>query len=193
MDSAPEQETIDVSLSPVLADGLTKILEAISTCQTSLTTKIKEVKVDVSLVRQNSQSRRKNCFICRRYNPFPGRLWKVFVYHFRDHCRIQLLLGPNHKFSKIPTVPYRPANRPPSMPNLPISLVQKCKYLDITITSSPSDFITENVVSLFNMTRQICKIWTKLTISIADTVNLIKMILLPKILYVVLFTFLNLY
>lgn len=58
-------------------------------------------------------------------------------------------------------------------------------YLGINMTKEPGQFIAGNVVPLMVKLRQKTKVWSRLTLSVAGRINLIKMVWMPQILYII--------
>lgn len=56
-------------------------------------------------------------------------------------------------------------------------------YLGIVITRSPEDYVHLNIEPLITLTSK-TQTWAKLPLGVMGRVNLIKMVLLPKFLYV---------
>lgn len=65
----------------------------------------------------------------------------------------------------------------------PIPIATSFKYLGIQITAKPREFIPFNISPLLLRFRGKVKTWKSLSISVAGRVNLIKMILMPQLLY----------
>uniref|UniRef100_A0A803J788 Reverse transcriptase domain-containing protein n=1 Tax=Xenopus tropicalis TaxID=8364 RepID=A0A803J788_XENTR len=74
-------------------------------------------------------------------------------------------------------------HRPPL--DHPLKIVNTFKYLGINITRDPGDYIQENMHPLIKYVRDKTKTWGNLPLTIAGRVNLVKMSLLPKILYII--------
>lgn len=58
------------------------------------------------------------------------------------------------------------------------------KYLGIHIARSPADYISLNIEPLLSLVKTKVRIWSRLPLEFWGRINLIKMVLLPKILYV---------
>lgn len=67
---------------------------------------------------------------------------------------------------------------------LPLQWCSSIKYLGINVTRNIPDFLNESITPLVEFVRAKTRSWSQLPLSVAGRVNLIKMILLPKILYV---------
>lgn len=65
-----------------------------------------------------------------------------------------------------------------------IPVVNKFKYLGITISGDPSSYVVDNIVPFLTKLRAKTKIWKNLPISVAWRCNLVKMIWMPELLYV---------
>ena len=68
-------------------------------------------------------------------------------------------------------------------PLCPIPITSSFKYLGVQITARPRDFIHLNISPLLLRFRDKIKTWKALLLSVAGRVNLIKMILMPQLLY----------
>lgn len=68
--------------------------------------------------------------------------------------------------------------------NLPLQRVALIKYLGIQISRSPSDYIALNIEPLFSLVKSKIHAWSRLPLGVWGRINLIKMILLPKVLYI---------
>lgn len=66
----------------------------------------------------------------------------------------------------------------------PLLRVSSMTYLGIVITRSPEDFIRLNIEPLIANLKSKTQTWAKLPLGVMGRVNLIKMVLLPKFLYV---------
>lgn len=77
-------------------------------------------------------------------------------------------------------------NFPPTkfQADMPLQRVDMIKYLGIFISRTPADYITLNIKPIFSLIRAKLKIWSRLPLGIWGRINLIKMVLLPKILYI---------
>lgn len=73
---------------------------------------------------------------------------------------------------------------PKSQIEIPLQRVNTIKYLGIYISRNPADYISLNIEPLFTLVRVKIRIWARLPLGIWGRINLIKMVLLPKILYV---------
>lgn len=75
---------------------------------------------------------------------------------------------------------------PPGFPpeSVPLQVVSEFKYLGVVINSRPKDYVALNLLPL--LTRVSAKIdtWCKLPLSVVGRGNLIKMILMPQLLYI---------
>lgn len=69
--------------------------------------------------------------------------------------------------------------------NLPLQRVSVIKYLGIYVSRAPADYISLNVEPLITHIKSKLKVWARLPLGVWGRINLIKMILLPKILYVI--------
>lgn len=67
---------------------------------------------------------------------------------------------------------------------LPLQRVNCIKYLGIHITRPSLDYIRLNVQPLFDILKHKTQIWAILPLGVMGRINLVKMVLLPKILYV---------
>lgn len=68
-------------------------------------------------------------------------------------------------------------------PNLPLQWVTSLKYLGVRITANVHDYIPLNLLSLLTLLKQKTQAWTKLPLSLIGRISLLKMKLLPVILY----------
>lgn len=66
---------------------------------------------------------------------------------------------------------------------LPLQRVDSIKYLGIQTNRDPADYVSFNKVSLYKMLKQKIQIWTRLPLGLMGQINLVEMVLLPKILY----------
>lgn len=66
----------------------------------------------------------------------------------------------------------------------PLMRVSEITYLGIKITRTPVDYIRLNLEPLFQILKSKIQLWSRLPLGIMGRVNLTKMILLPKFLYV---------
>lgn len=73
---------------------------------------------------------------------------------------------------------------PEAQANLPLQRVSLIKYLGVLVTRTPADYINLNVEPLFNLIKTRTQTWARLPLGVWGRINLIKMVLLPKILYV---------
>lgn len=71
-----------------------------------------------------------------------------------------------------------------SQANLPLQRVDIIKYLGVKISKNPVDYISLNVEPLFSLIKSKIQVWSRLPLGVWGRVNLIKMVLLPKVLYV---------
>lgn len=69
--------------------------------------------------------------------------------------------------------------------NLLLQRVSTIKYLGIHVSRSPADYIQLNIEPLIFHVKFKLKIWARLPLGVWGRINLIKMILLPKILYII--------
>lgn len=69
-----------------------------------------------------------------------------------------------------------------NMQDIPVST--SFKYLGIQITAHILDYVNLNLTPLINRCRDRVKVWSKLKLSQVGRINLIKMILMPQLLYV---------
>lgn len=67
---------------------------------------------------------------------------------------------------------------------LPLQRVDTIKYLGINTSKNPADYITLNIKPLYSLIKTKTQSWTRLPLGVWGRINLIKMILLPKILYI---------
>lgn len=65
----------------------------------------------------------------------------------------------------------------------PVPITTFFKYLGIQVTSGPQDFSQLHISPLLQRFREKVKTWNALRLSVAGKVNLIKMILVPQLLY----------
>lgn len=68
--------------------------------------------------------------------------------------------------------------------SLPLLRVASFKYLGVLITRDPKDFIVNNIEPLFTYLKSRTQTWTRLPLGVMGRINLFKMILLPKFLYI---------
>lgn len=67
---------------------------------------------------------------------------------------------------------------------LPLVRASTVKYLGIYISRNLSDFITLNIEPLFNILKTKTQVWSRLPLGVMGRISLVKMVLLPKLLYV---------
>lgn len=68
-------------------------------------------------------------------------------------------------------------------PELPLKRVAEIKYLGVKVTRNLEDYVSLNVEPLFAILKSKTQTWSRL--GVMGRINLIKMILLPKMLYAV--------
>lgn len=74
---------------------------------------------------------------------------------------------------------------PPSQDNImDIPVSTSLKYLGIQVTPRVLDYVSLNLTPLINRYRDRVKVWSKLKLSQVGRINLIKMILMPQLLYI---------
>lgn len=66
---------------------------------------------------------------------------------------------------------------------LPLQRVDTIKYLGVRTTRDPADYETLNITPLFAMLKHKTQIWARLPLGVTGRINLVKMVLLPKVLY----------
>lgn len=71
-----------------------------------------------------------------------------------------------------------------SSASLPLHRVSSIKYLGIKITREPLDYIKDNIEPLFTYLKTSTQSWSRLPLGVMGRINLTKIILLPKFLYV---------
>lgn len=64
-----------------------------------------------------------------------------------------------------------------------VQVARSFRYLGVQVTPEPRDFVSLNVSPLINRIRDRAKIWSRLKMSLAGRVNLIKMVFMPQLLY----------
>lgn len=67
---------------------------------------------------------------------------------------------------------------------LPLVRTNSIKYLGVHVSRSLEDYIPLNVEPLFQVLRAKTQTWSRLPLGIMGRINLVKMILLPKLLYI---------
>lgn len=70
-------------------------------------------------------------------------------------------------------------------PDLPLARVNITKYLVVLVTRDLKDYVINNVEPLFAMLKAKTQAWSKLPLGVMGRINIIKMIFLPKIIYMV--------
>lgn len=73
----------------------------------------------------------------------------------------------------------------PAYPELPLTRVSAIKYLGVVVTRNLGDYNPLNVDPLFTVLKCKTQAWARLPLGMMGRIHLIKMILLPKILYMV--------
>lgn len=81
-------------------------------------------------------------------------------------------------------MPLYPQEYNRTVPGNPLKVVYSFKYLGVIITLSTKEVLQANIDPLLQGIRLKHNVWVKLLLSVAGRINLIKMILLPKCLYV---------
>lgn len=71
-----------------------------------------------------------------------------------------------------------------SDPDLPLRWTASAKYLGVLISPKTSDYVTLNLLPLLNLTKQNLLAWSYLPLSLVGRIKLIKLKLLPYILYI---------
>ena len=71
-----------------------------------------------------------------------------------------------------------------SQSSMPLQRVDVIKYLGVHISRRPADYIALNVEPLFELVRSKIRVWAQLPLGVWGRINLIKMVLLPKLLYI---------
>lgn len=69
--------------------------------------------------------------------------------------------------------------------HLPLQRVSSIKYLGASVSRSPADYISMNIEPLFTLIKSKIQVWTRLPLGVWGRINIIKMILLPKVLYMI--------
>lgn len=64
-----------------------------------------------------------------------------------------------------------------------LRVVDRMKYLGLWLTKDPNQYIEDNFAPLLLRFRRKCDIWSRLPLSVAGRINLIKMISMPQLLY----------
>lgn len=67
---------------------------------------------------------------------------------------------------------------------LPLVRASIIKYLGIHVSRSIPDFIALNIEPLFNTLKLKTQVWSRLPLGVMGRINLVKMVLLPKLLYI---------
>lgn len=67
---------------------------------------------------------------------------------------------------------------------LPLARASKIKYLGIQISRSISEYIALNIEPLFTTLKLKTQVWSRLPLGVMGRINLVKMILLPKLVYI---------
>lgn len=75
--------------------------------------------------------------------------------------------------------------QPRDRAELPLQRVDTIKYLGIKTTKDPADYETLNITPLFAMLKHKTQVWARLPLGVMGRINLTKMVLLPKILYMI--------
>lgn len=67
---------------------------------------------------------------------------------------------------------------------LPLQRVTIIRYLGVHISQSPVDYISLNIDPIYTLIKSKIQTWARLPLGVWGRINLIKMVLLPKILYI---------
>lgn len=71
---------------------------------------------------------------------------------------------------------------PQGIPRLRV--VDKLKYLGIVLDNNPSHYIRDNLAPLLEKFKRKTDVWSRLPLSVAGRVNLVKMIWMPQLMYI---------
>lgn len=72
---------------------------------------------------------------------------------------------------------------PEAQAHLPLQRVSLIKYLGVHVSRIPAEYICLNVEPLFTLITSKIQTWARLLLGVWGRINLIKMVLLPKLLY----------
>ena len=86
-------------------------------------------------------------------------------------------------WSKSLLFPIDPAARTTAPSDIPLQWVESFKYLGLVISRQASDFLPLNLSPVVQETRMRLKAWESLPLSLLGRINLIKMKILPKFIY----------
>ena len=64
---------------------------------------------------------------------------------------------------------------------LPLQRVNTIKYLGVLVNRTPADYISLNIEPHFDLIKSKTQIWARLPLGVWSRINIVKMILLPKI------------
>ena len=69
------------------------------------------------------------------------------------------------------------------MSELPFTIATKTKYIGIQLTSNVKDLFKENYKALLKKIREYTNKWKNIPCSWIETINIVKMTILPKLFY----------
>ncbi|XP_056407014.1 uncharacterized protein LOC130298133 [Hyla sarda] len=81
-------------------------------------------------------------------------------------------------------LPLEPLPEVPQITISKIQIVSSFKYLGIHITPSLHDFVPRNLLPILDKSSQKVSVWCKLPLSVVGRTNLVKMVLMPQLLYI---------
>lgn len=124
---------------------------------------------------------RKTKPVRRRYAPVSRGHWSVPPNSPWDHRGIRVTLGIEHELVQI--LPLDLSSPSFSAASLPLQRVTSINYLGVKITRDPLEYIINNIEPLFPYLKSCIQSWARLPLGVMGRINLFKMILLPKFLY----------
>lgn len=104
------------------------------------------------------------------------------IEQFGTFSRLKINWEKKKKLSQI--LPLDSFPPPEAQAHLPLQRVSLLKYLDVLVSRTPAEYICLSVEPLFTLIKAKTQTWARLPLGVWGRINLIKMVLLPKILYV---------
>lgn len=96
-----------------------------------------------------------------------------------EHFSVYSVLVINWSKSSLMLLDADPDSREQTVHRVPVT--SSFKYLGVQVTPEPQDFISLNLSPLINRIQDRAKVWSRLKMSLAGRVNLIKMVFMPQL------------
>lgn len=119
--------------------------------------------------------------ICSSYLEDTGpSLWEALqiIKDFGRHSGLRM------NWSKSQILPLDISSPTHCSTSLPLQRVASIHYLGIQITRDPLEFLGNNIELLFRYLKSRIQSWARLPLGVMGRINIIKMIIMPKLLYV---------